>query len=98
MLGASGVFWPYRPIGVPAILPFMPYVVEYANGVGAGRFPVDGVDFHDALVKAQEAVRGLDCRSAALLYSPDPLQVFGHGAVLAAYTPAAGWMTDRALE
>lgn len=55
----------------------MPYFLEYITGVSAGCFTVEGLDFSNALAKAKDALRGLDCLSAALLFSPDPEPIFG---------------------
>ncbi|MDP9987304.1 hypothetical protein J2S98_002471 [Arthrobacter oryzae] len=48
----------------------MPYFLEYLTDVSAGCFTVDGLDFVHALAKAKNALRGLECISAALLFSP----------------------------
>jgi len=73
----------------------MGYVLEYVTEVSAGQFTVEGVDFNSVLEKAKEALHGLECTRATLLYSPHPLPVYGNGCVLAAYTKAQGWITHR---
>ncbi|MFM9275105.1 hypothetical protein [Pseudarthrobacter sp. NKDBFgelt] len=70
----------------------MPYFLEYFTGVGAGCFAVEGSDFSAVLAKAAEALRGLECTRAEVLYSPGPIPVFGGGRVLAAYTRSDGWV------
>jgi len=50
----------------------MPYFLEYLTEASAGCCTVDGLDFNHALAKAKDALRGLECISAALLFSPDP--------------------------
>ncbi|UKA76180.1 hypothetical protein [Arthrobacter sp. FW306-07-I] len=69
----------------------MPYLLEYLTEVSAGCFTVDGLDFNHALAKAKDALRGLECISAALLFSPDPKPTFGKGSVIAAFTKDGGW-------
>lgn len=70
----------------------MAYFLEYETGVSAGHFTLDGVDFSSVLAKAKEALRGLDCTRAALLYSAQPFPVYGQGCVLATYTQSHGWI------
>lgn len=70
----------------------MAYFLEYETGVSAGHFTVEGVDFNSVLAKAKEALHGLDCTRAALLYSAQPFPVYGQGCVLATYTRPAGWI------
>lgn len=77
------------------MLSTMPYFLEYVTDVGAGRLAVEGTDFTNVLAKAKEALRGLDCSSAALLFSSGPNPVFGKGSILAAYTQADGWSTQQ---
>ncbi len=69
----------------------MPYSLEYISGVGAGWFVVEGLDFPSALAKAKDALIGLDCLRALLLFSPDPKPAFGKGSVHAAFTQDEGW-------
>lgn len=90
-LSRSGVIGPKPGLIEPAMLWAMPYFLEYVTSVGAGRFTLEGVDDINALVKAKEALQGLGCTRAALLYAPAPISVFGAGRILAAYTRADGW-------
>lgn len=69
----------------------MPYFLEYVTGATAGRFAVEGADVGSALVKAEEALRGVGCIRAVLLYSPDVGPGFGKGSIVATYTQAKGW-------
>jgi len=72
----------------------MPNFLEYRTGVSAGCFAAKGTDFSDALAKATDALRGLDCLHATLLYSSEQ-NLFGTGEVLAAFTRARGWSTGE---
>ena len=85
-------FRPYPDLVGPVMLRAMPYFLEYVTDAGAGLFTVEGVTPSHILETAKEALRGIQCTRAALLYSPGPVAVFGQGAVRATYTPAAGWM------
>lgn len=69
----------------------MPYFLEYATGNGTGRFVVGGTDSSGVLAKANEAVQGLDCIRARILWCPEPVSVFGAGSLRATYTPKVGW-------
>lgn len=70
----------------------MPYFLEYATGAGTGHIRLEALDLSDVLAKAEDALRGMNCLSAALLYSPDPVPAFGKGSTLATYTRAHGWI------
>jgi hypothetical protein len=72
----------------------MAYFLEYTTPASAGHIMVEGVDFTSSLEKAKEALRGLDCTRAVLLFSPDPHRAIANGTVLAAYTLAQGWVTQ----
>lgn len=76
------------------MLSAMAYFLEYTTGIGVGRFVVEGSDFSNALAKAKEELRGLDCIKAALRYCPVPVpeSAFGSGSILAVYTQANGWV------
>lgn len=90
-------FWAL-PDGLWACHAFaMPYFLEYVTGLSVGRFALEGLDFTNFLSRAEEAVRGLNCLSATLLYSPDSIPVFGNGSVLAAYSRADGWISQEEL-
>lgn len=69
----------------------MPYLVEYVTDRSIGRSVICSASFDDALEKAKEALKGLQCNSAALLHTLEANPVFGEGDVLARYTPAEGW-------
>lgn len=69
----------------------MPYFLEYVTAASVGRVTMEGLDVSTLLSRATEAVRGLECLTAALLYSPDPTPSYGNGSVLATYTRAHGW-------
>ena len=73
------------------MLSYMPYFLEYITGVSAGCFAVEGLDFANALAKAKDALRGVDCLSAVLLFSPDPKPIFGKGSVIATFRQDEGW-------
>jgi hypothetical protein len=78
------------------MLSAMPYFLEYVTGLGAGHFTVEGADFGVVLTKAKEALRGLDCTRAVVVFSPDPIPGFGAGWVLATYTRSGGWTIEEA--
>jgi hypothetical protein len=69
----------------------MPYFLEYMSDLGAGWFVVEGLDFTSALAKAKDALRGLDCLTAVLLFSPDRKPTFGKGSVHTTFTREQGW-------
>ena len=69
----------------------MPYFLEYITGVSGGCFAVEGLDFTNALAKAKDALRGVDCLSAALLFSPDSKPILGKGSVIATFRQGEGW-------
>lgn len=73
----------------------MPYFLEHVTGVSVGRVAMEGLDISNILSRAKEALRGLDCRRAELLYSPDPVPAFGKGRPLAAFTITDGWITEE---
>ena len=69
----------------------MPYFLEYLTDLSAGCFMVEGLDFNHALAKAKDALRGLECISATLLFTPHSKPTFGTGSVIAAFTKDEGW-------
>lgn len=71
-------------------LKFMAYFIEYVTPHAVGRSTVDSGDFHDALAKAQQALKGLPGVKAVLRYAVGSSPAFGEGVVLAAFTWAEG--------
>ncbi|HET7138665.1 MAG TPA: hypothetical protein VFI36_00770 [Arthrobacter sp.] len=69
----------------------MPYVLEYVADQAAGRSLIWCAHFDDALNRAKDALRGLQCTSAVLQHAPASTAAFGEGSVLATYTPDDGW-------
>ncbi|MDQ0661662.1 hypothetical protein QFZ35_000160 [Arthrobacter ulcerisalmonis] len=73
------------------MLPRMPYLMEYVTNGSIGRSIIYSASFGDALIKAKNAQRGLQCNSAVLCHTPESDPIFGKGSILASYTPADGW-------
>ena len=78
------------------MLPCMPYFVECVTDQTAGRSLIQCASFSDALTRAKDALRGLQCTSAVLRHAHGSSPAFGEGPVLAAYTPAEGWRIHEA--
>lgn len=77
------------------MLRFMPFFLEYVTDKSTGWLAVEGISVNDALTKAKSALRGLDCTSAVVRYTPNNESVLGGGPVVAAYNKAEGWRLTR---
>ncbi|WP_285247713.1 MULTISPECIES: hypothetical protein [unclassified Pseudarthrobacter] len=73
----------------------MAYIVNYRTGTSTGWFRVEGLHLSDALAKAKNALRGLNCAYAVLLFSIYPAQSGGEVSVVATYTQAEGWSVQE---
>lgn len=73
------------------MLSSMPFLLEYGTDHGAGWFAVAGTNSRDAMAKAVEALRGLECSHAVLRQTTYPHAVVGLGPVVAAFTRGEGW-------
>jgi hypothetical protein len=78
------------------MLPRMPYFLEYVADQATGRSLIQCVSFRDALTKAKNVLRGLQCTSAVLRQAPASNAAYGEGSIRAAYTPEDGWRVYEA--
>ena len=76
----------------------MPYIIKYRTGTSAGSFMVEGIHLNDALTKAKDALRGLNCAYAVLLFSLYPAEAVDEVSVVATYTQVEGWRVQEAPE
>ncbi|KRE81426.1 hypothetical protein ASG86_12925 [Arthrobacter sp. Soil764] len=74
----------------------MAYIVKYRTGASTGWFRVEGMHLSDAVAKAKDALRGLNCAYAVLLFSICPTQPGGDVSVVATYTQVEGWSVQEA--
>jgi hypothetical protein len=86
---------PYVGLSVRAKLSFMTYLLEYVTGHSVGRAAIDCGTFHQALAKAEQALKGLPCISGVLRYASVPNPSFGDGLALACFTPVDGWRLEE---
>lgn len=74
----------------------MPFYLEYTVNQNADiRSALDGNSREEALPRAADAVRRLDCGGALLRFSDVASVSFGNGQLVATYTRTEGWETPR---
>lgn len=69
----------------------MAYFLEYVTLHSVGRSAIACGTFHDALIKAKQSLKGLECLKAVLRYTPVVGSAFGEGMAMAAFTASGGW-------
>lgn len=74
----------------------MAYFSEYVAHHAVGRSTIDSGNFHDALTKAEQALKGLPGTKAVLRCATGSSPAFGAGVVVAVFTWAEGWQMQEA--